>query len=80
MAAKIMIVEDDPDICEVLSYNMEQEGYDVQIFHNGQKAIDALFKSPPDLILLDLMLPGLNGLEFTRIVRKDNIIGNLPVI
>ncbi|OQX95609.1 DNA-binding response regulator [candidate division KSB1 bacterium 4572_119] len=80
MPVKLWIVEDDPDICEILSYNLEQEGYEVEIFHNGQKAMDSLLKSPPDLILLDLMLPGLNGLEFTRVIRKDENTKNLPII
>jgi len=80
MSVKILIVEDDPDICEILSFNLEQEGYDVEIFHNGQKAMDSLLSTQPDLVLLDLMLPGLNGLEFTRIIRKDENLKNLPVI
>jgi len=80
MSVKTLIVEDDPDICEILSFNLEQEGYDVEIFHNGQKAMDSLLSTQPDLVLLDLMLPGLNGLEFTRIIRKDENLKNLPVI
>jgi len=80
MSVKIMIVEDDPDICEILSFNLEQEGYDIEIFHNGQKAMDSLQEIPPDIILLDLMLPGLNGLEFTRAIRKDEELKNLPII
>ncbi len=80
MPAKIMIVEDDPDICEILAYNLEQEGYETEVFHNGQKALDSVLKNPPELVLLDLMLPGLNGLEFARILRKDESAGNLPII
>ena len=80
MSTKIMIVEDDPDICEILSYNLEQEGFEVEIFHNGQKALDSLIADPASLVLLDLMLPGLNGLEFTRIVRKNDQTFNLPII
>lgn len=80
MPVRIMIVEDDPDICEILSYNLELEGYETEIFHNGQKALDSLLKNPPDLLLLDLMLPGLNGLEFTRIVRNDENSKNLLII
>ena len=80
MSAKIMIVEDDPDICEILSFNLDQQGYDVEIFHNGQKAMDSLQTTPPNLILLDLMLPGLNGMEFTRLIRTDDNLKNLPII
>ena len=77
MPVKIMIVEDDPDICEILSYNLEQEGFETEAFHNGKKALDSLLKNPPDLVLLDLMLPGLNGLEFARLLRKDEIAGKI---
>ncbi len=80
MPTKIMIVEDDPDICEILSYNLEQENYDVEIFNDGKEALESLLKSPADLILLDLMLPGMNGLEFARIVRKDESTFNIPII
>lgn len=80
MSAKIMIIEDDPDICEILEYNLQQEGYDIGVFHDGQKGLDAVLKNPPDLVLLDLMLPGRNGLEIARIIRKDEHTFNLPII
>ncbi len=80
MSTKIMIVEDDPDICEILSYNLDQEGFDTVIYHDGQQALKALIKEPPDLVLLDLMLPGLNGLEFARIVRKEEATSKVPII
>jgi len=80
MTTRIMIVEDDPDICEILQYNLEQEGIDVVIFHDGNQAIESIMKNPPDLLLLDLMLPGLNGLEIARIVRKDERLFNIPII
>lgn len=75
-----MIVEDDPDICDILTYNLEQEGFESIIFHDGKKALKSCLSQPPDLVLLDLMLPGMNGLEFTRTVRKDSICRNLPII
>ncbi|MCI0513418.1 response regulator transcription factor [candidate division KSB1 bacterium] len=80
MSARIIIVEDDPDICEILEYNLELEDYQVQTFHEGRQALEAILTEPPDLILLDLMLPGLNGLEITRLVRKDERTFKLPII
>lgn len=80
MQDKITIVEDDPDICEILKYNLEQEDFEVEIFQDGEKALKAIFSNPPDLILLDLMLPGMNGLEIARIIRKDEHNYNLPII
>ena len=80
MSAKIMIVEDDPDICDILSYNLETADFDPIIFHNGKDALKACISDPPALILLDLMLPGMNGLEFTRTIRRDNRCQDLPII
>jgi two-component system alkaline phosphatase synthesis response regulator PhoP len=80
MNARIFIIEDDPDICEILEYNLKQEDFDTETFQDGQKALDAILKDPPDLILLDLMLPGKNGLEIARIIRKDDHASNVPII
>ena len=80
MNARILIIEDDPDICEILEYNLQQEGYDIDIFYDGQKGLDTIKKNPPDLVLLDLMLPGRNGLEIARIIRKDDHTFNVPII
>ncbi|MCI0496665.1 response regulator transcription factor [candidate division KSB1 bacterium] len=78
--ARIFIIEDDPDICEILEYNLKQEDFETEVFHDGQKALDAILKDPPDLILLDLMLPGKNGLEIARVIRKDEHTSNVPII
>jgi two-component system alkaline phosphatase synthesis response regulator PhoP len=80
MANKIMVVEDDPDISEILQYNLEQEGFDVDVVYDGDRAIDMILNDPPDLVLLDLMLPGTNGLEIARIIRKEDRTHNIPII
>lgn len=80
MSARIMIVEDDPDICEILQYNLEQEGYDVIIHNDGKDALQAMLANPPNLVLLDLMLPGMNGLDIARKVRKDERTHTLPIL
>ncbi|MCK5740093.1 response regulator [bacterium] len=80
MPAKIVIVEDEPDICEILKYNLDQEGFESQVFHEGDAALKAILDNPPDLILLDLMLPGLTGLDIARIIRKDKHTKNIPII
>ncbi|MBN1348463.1 response regulator transcription factor [candidate division KSB1 bacterium] len=77
---RIAIIEDDPDICEILEYNLEQEGYDVKVIHNGKDGLELIMKNPPDLILLDLMLPGMNGLDLARILRKDDQTSKIPII
>jgi two-component system alkaline phosphatase synthesis response regulator PhoP len=80
MNAKILIIEDDPDICEILEYNLKQEDFDVEVFHDGQQGLDTILNEPPDLILLDLMLPGKSGMEIARTIRKEEHTSNLPII
>ena len=80
MNARIVIVEDDPDICEILQYNLEQEGCEVIVFHDGSQGLNHIRKTPPDLILLDLMLPGMNGLEISRSLRRDERTAKIPLI
>lgn len=80
MSFRIIIVEDDPDICEILQYNLTQEDFEIQVFHDGKQALEQILKDPPHLVLLDLMLPGMNGLEITRILRRDEQLFNLPII
>jgi DNA-binding response OmpR family regulator len=78
--AKIVIVEDDPDICEILEYSLKQEDFEVEIFHDGQKALAAILDNPPSLVLLDLMLPGKSGMEVARTIRTEEHTANLPII
>ncbi len=68
---KILIVDDDKNLLEVLKYNLINEGYNVLIADNGIQAIEVARCEKPDLIILDIMLPGLDGLEACRILRKE---------
>jgi two-component system, OmpR family, phosphate regulon response regulator PhoB len=79
-AERIYVVEDEPDIAEVLAYNLKREGYAVEVFDRGDTALEATRKQPPDLVVLDLMLPGLDGLEFARLVKRDGATARLPVV
>jgi DNA-binding response OmpR family regulator len=78
MAKKILIVEDDPALLRGLKDNFETQGYDVRAANDGQKALDALAKETPDLLLLDLMLPKVNGYEICKSVRARQL--DLPII
>ena len=80
MFEKIMIVEDDPDICEILKFNLEQDEYDVIIHQEGAKALEVIRENSPDLILLDIMLPGKNGIDIARSVRRDEKLADIPII
>ncbi|MEM6262192.1 MAG: response regulator transcription factor [Bacteroidota bacterium] len=68
--AKILIVDDEVDILDLLEYNLEREGYEVIRAENGEEAIKAAKKSRPDLIILDIMMPQLDGIETCRRIRE----------
>jgi len=77
---KILIVEDDRDIVELIQYNLEKENFKIQVATNGQKALDQARRHHPDLILLDLMLPEIDGLEVCKILKKDSKTSHIPII
>lgn len=77
---RIFVVEDEPDIAEVLSYNLEKEGYAVRVEHRGDEALQAIRAEPPDLVILDLMLPGVDGLEITRALKRDAGTQGVPIV
>lgn len=77
---RIVLVEDEPDIAEVLQYNLEKEGLRVSTQRRGDTALEAIRRDPPDLVLLDLMLPGLDGLELTRALKRDAATAGLPIV
>jgi two-component system phosphate regulon response regulator PhoB len=77
---KVLIIEDEPDIAEVLQYNLEKEGFDVETARRGDAGLEAVRKEDPDLILLDLMLPGVDGLELTRMLKRDAATSRLPIV
>lgn len=70
MSAKIYVVEDEKPIADIIQFNLEKEGYSVECIHDGSEAIQKALSSPPDLMLLDLMLPGADGIEVCRQVRQ----------
>ncbi|MGH9025712.1 MAG: response regulator [Acidimicrobiia bacterium] len=76
-AARILVVEDDPNVAEVVSRYLEREGYDVEHLSDGREALAHAGTALPDLVVLDLMLPGLNGLEVCRRLRS---IAAVPVV
>lgn len=79
-AGRIAIVEDEEDIAEVLQYNLVREGFQVEVHGRGDTAWDALRRKPPDLVLLDLMLPGLDGLELARLLRREPSTAGIPIV
>jgi len=75
----ILIVDDEPDILEFLSYNIRKEGYKVYVASNGQEALRIVQQINPSLILLDVMMPVMDGIETCQIIRKDLNL-NQPII
>ncbi len=77
---RILVVEDEADIRELIRYNLEQEGLLVEEAVDGVQAFDKINRRAPDLVVLDLMLPGMPGLEVCRKIRSTPQIANLPIL
>jgi DNA-binding response OmpR family regulator len=71
MTPKVLIVEDEPTLLETLKYNLERQGYEVSTATDGRVAVDVARRERPDVIILDIMLPGMDGLEVCRVLRQD---------
>lgn len=76
---KILLVDDEPDILEFLSYNIEREGFEVHTAQNGKEAIEIARKVKPHLIILDVMMPEMDGVETCDAIRNDPVIKNTIV-
>jgi DNA-binding response OmpR family regulator len=76
----LLVVEDDPDIVELLRYNLEREGYRVLVATDGERGLGDAGRHQPDLVLLDLMLPGLDGLEVLKRMRGQEGTRGIPVL
>jgi len=77
---RILVIEDDKDIVELVKYNLEKDGFQVASTGDGANGLTQVRKAPPDLLVLDLMLPKLSGLEICKEVRKDVALNRLPIL
>jgi two-component system alkaline phosphatase synthesis response regulator PhoP len=77
---KILVVDDEQNILDLVNYNLQKEGYKVTLVTSGEKALEEARKNPHDLILLDLMLTGIDGLEVCRSLKYDQITKDIPII
>ena len=80
MPARVLVVEDEPDIAEVVRYNLAKVGFEVELEASGDQALEAIRRRPPDLLVLDLMLPGLDGLELTRLLKRQPATAAIPIV
>lgn len=76
----IYVVDDEEDILDLVAYNLRKEGFSVKCFDSGEDILQEVKQQRPDLILLDLMLPGVNGLEVCSILKRDETLKSIPVI
>ena len=79
-AKRILLAEDEPNIVAPLRYLLEREGFDVDVQDNGQLALQSALDNPPDVMVLDVMLPGIDGFEILRHIRADPKGKFLPVL
>ena len=80
MSAHILTVEDEPDLAELITGVLTRDGHDVAAAGTGWEALDKITKHRPDLILLDLMLPDLDGFGLCEILRRDPLTARIPII
>lgn len=80
LSKKILIADDEPDILEILSFNLKEEGYEVFTAKNGDEALEKAAKTKPDLIILDVMMPGKNGIEVCNILRSQVVYNTTLII
>jgi DNA-binding response OmpR family regulator len=77
---KVVVIEDEIDILKVIEYNLNREGFQVRGARRGEEGLDLVRKENPALVLLDLMLPGRNGLDICRTLKSDELTRSIPVI
>lgn len=80
MAKKIMVVDDEPDILKVVIFRVKRLGHEVITATNGQEALDTAHKEKPDLILLDIRLPVMDGYEVCRRIKTDEKLKHIPIV
>ncbi len=80
MSLKVLVVEDDGDLAELIAYNLRKEGYEALVCLRGADAIKYLEENPPDLLLLDVMLPDYDGFKIAQYVRSKDSLRDIPII
>jgi len=78
--ASVLVVDDDPDVCDLVTYKLEQSGFEVRRASDGDGALREVARRAPDLVLLDIMMPGISGLEVLERWRSDQATAGIPVV
>lgn len=77
---RLLVADDDRDIRDLVAFKLEQAGYQVEAVDDGLRALEAALASPPALVVLDVMMPGLSGVDVTRELRRDPRTADVPII
>lgn len=80
MGKRVLLIEDEPNIIEAISFILSRDGYTVHTHEDGETAFDKVMATPPDMIILDVMLPGRSGFDILRDLRGDARTATLPVL
>lgn len=80
MSRKVLLIEDEPNIVEAIRFLLEREGWEVRTHENGADAVEAVQRESPDLVMLDVMLPGKNGFDILTELRAAEHTANLPIL
>ncbi len=76
----ILVVDDEPDLVEIITYNLLKANYSVQRAYNGQQCLDVIRLRKPDLIVMDIRMPVMNGLETCRVIKNEELLRDIPVL
>jgi two-component system OmpR family response regulator len=80
MAKRVLVIEDEPNIIEAISFILSRDGWEVKTHSNGHDAVEAVRARAPDLVILDVMLPGKSGFDILQDMRKDDELSTIPVL
>jgi DNA-binding response OmpR family regulator len=80
MSKRVLVIEDEPNIIEAVSFILSRDGWEVKTHANGHDAMEAVRARAPDLVILDVMLPGKSGYDILQEIRADAVYGRMPVL
>lgn len=80
MSTKVLVADDESDFVELISFNLRQRGYEVFTAHNGFEAITRARNELPDVIVLDVVMPGINGFSVVQTLRQESTTGSIPIL
>ena len=78
--ARILVVDDEPDVVEIVRIRLEQDGHTILTAHDGREGLQSIFENKPDLIILDVMMPGIDGFEVAYQMKNNPLTVNTPII